>query len=128
MPAGKYDITAEQGSTFGLNMNYKDDDDNPISLTGYNARMQVRRSQTTSLILLSGDAHNPGDTNITLKVEDPGAALPTGNVQVDILAGTLSSIPAGNHVYDIELITGGTGTSVTRLLEGRFIVTPEVTR
>ena len=57
MPAGKYDITAEQGSTFGLNLNYKDDDDNPISLTGYNARMQVRRNYTTSEMLLSGDAH-----------------------------------------------------------------------
>jgi len=128
MPAGKYDITAEQGSTFGLNLNYKDDNDNPISLTGYNARMQVRRNYTTSEMLLSGDAHNTTDTNITITVEDSGASLPTGNVKIDIAAATLSGIPAGNHVYDIELVTGGTGTSVTRLLEGRFIVSPEVTR
>ncbi len=125
MPAGKYDITAEQGSTFGLNMNYKDDDDNPITLAGYNARMQVRRSHNNSVMLLSGDAHSPSGTNITLTVEDSGAALPTGNVKVDILASTLSTVPAGNHVYDIELVSGN---SVTRLLEGRFIVTPEVTR
>ena len=125
MPAGQYDITAEQGATFGLNMNYKDDNDNPISLTGYNARMQVRRSHTTSTMLLSGDAHSPSGTNITITVEDTGAALPTGNVKVDILASTLSDVPAGNHVYDIELVSGD---SVTRLLEGRFIVTPEVTR
>ena len=47
------------------------------------------------------------------------------DVKVDILASTLSTVPAGNHVYDIELVSGN---SVTRLLEGRFIVTPEVTR
>jgi hypothetical protein len=126
MPAGQYDISAEQGSTYGLNMNYKDDGDNPITLAGYNARMQIRRSHTASEILLSGDADsNDATLNITMTVEDAGAALPTGNVKVDISAATLSGIPAGNHVYDIELVSGD---SVTRLLEGRFIVTPEVTR
>lgn len=126
MPAGQYDITAEQGSTYGLNMNYKDDADNPITLAGYNARMQIRRSHTASTILLSGDAHiNDASLSITMTVEDAGAALPTGNIKVDISAATLSGIAAGNHVYDIELVSGD---SVTRLLEGRFIITPEVTR
>jgi hypothetical protein len=126
MPAGQYDISAEQGSTYGLNMNYKDDADNPITLAGYNARMQIRRSHTASTMLLSGDADsNDATLNITMTVEDAGAALPTGNVKVDISAATLSGIAPGNHVYDIELVSGD---SVTRLLEGRFIITPEVTR
>jgi hypothetical protein len=77
-------------------------------------------------MLLSGDADsNDATLNITMTVEDAGAALPTGNVKVDISAATLSGIAPGNHVYDIELVSGD---SVTRLLEGRFIITPEVTR
>ena len=120
MPAGQYDITAEQGSTFALNMNYQDADDNPISLTGYTGGMQVRRYHSATGTLL-----NSNTSDVTFTIESTDAAVPTGNVQIDISAATMSTVPAGNHVYDIELHKNGT---VTRLIEGRFIVTPEVTR
>jgi hypothetical protein len=38
----------------------------------------------------------------------------------------MSAIPAGRWVYDIELTS--VGGEVTRILEGRFIVTAEVTQ
>jgi hypothetical protein len=38
----------------------------------------------------------------------------------------MSGVPAGRWVYDIELKSAG--NEVTRILEGRFIVTPEVTQ
>ena len=120
MPAGQYDITAEQGSTFALNMNYKDANDNPVSLDGYTGGMQVRRYHSATGTLLDSNG-----SSITFTIEDSGAAVPTGNVKIDISAATMSTIPDGNHVYDIELHKSG---SVTRLIEGRFIVTPEVTR
>jgi hypothetical protein len=35
-------------------------------------------------------------------------------------------IPAGTYIYDLEMVAG-TGT-VTRLVQGELIVSPEVTR
>jgi hypothetical protein len=49
----------------------------------------------------------------------------SGEVSVTVPAATMNGVPAGRWVYDIELTTG---TTVTRILEGRFIVTPQVTQ
>jgi hypothetical protein len=38
----------------------------------------------------------------------------------------MNTVSAGRWVYDIELTSSG--GEVTRILEGRFIVTPQVTR
>jgi hypothetical protein len=38
----------------------------------------------------------------------------------------MSDVPAGRWVYDIELTSSG--GQVTRILEGRFIVTAQVTQ
>ena len=43
-----------------------------------------------------------------------------------IAASTTSNFPAGNHVYDLEIISPS--NIVDRLIEGTFNVTPEVTR
>ena len=42
--AAVYDITIEQGATFRLSLVWKDSSNVPVNLTGYTARMQVRRS------------------------------------------------------------------------------------
>lgn len=48
-----------------------------------------------------------------------------GTVVITIDAAYTADLTSGNYVYDLEL-TSSNGT-VTRLLEGQFIVTPEVT-
>ena len=50
----------------------------------------------------------------------------TGQVSITITAGATATIPSGTYVYDIELVAPN--TTVQRLLEGKFVVTPEVTR
>jgi hypothetical protein len=72
--------------------------------------MQVRRSTASTTTLL----------NITSATMNS-----SGQVAVTVSAATMSDVPAGRWVYDIELTTG---TTVTRILEGRFIVTPQVTQ
>ena len=56
MPAGRFDINAEQGTTFILYANYQDSSGNAIDLASYtNGRMQVRRSNDSQKLILSLD-------------------------------------------------------------------------
>jgi len=105
-------LICKQGSTFTRTITWSQDGI-PVNVTGYTAAMQVRSSYTsaTAVVSLTSGA------GITLG----GTA---GTIQITISAAATAGIPAGNYVYDLELTSGGT---VTRLLEGQFIVTPEVT-
>jgi hypothetical protein len=108
--SGKHNIVAEQGATFNLNFRVETDG-TPWNLTGYTFAMQVRRSTSASTTLL----------NIT-----SATMTSVGRVSATVNAATMSDVPAGRWVYDIELTSSG--GEVTRILEGRFIVTAEVTQ
>lgn len=113
MTPGKLNLTCPQGSTFSKTLTYKIDDV-PVNLFGYDARLQVREfhySDDPVINLTSGNGLTLG-----------GSA---GTIAVLISATDTSALISGNYVYDLELVVGGT---VTRLVEGNFIVTPEVTR
>jgi hypothetical protein len=108
--SGKYNIVAEQGATFNLNFRVETDG-TPWNLTDYDFAMQVRRSTSATTTLL--DVTSATMTSV-------------GHVSVDVAATEMVDVPAGRWVYDIELTSSG--GEVTRILEGRFIVTPEVTQ
>ena len=108
--SGKYNIVAEQGATFNLNFRVETDGI-PWNLTDYDFAMQVRRSTSSNTTLL----------NLTSATMTSG-----GNVSATVNATAMSGVPAGRWVYDIELTSSG--GEVTRILEGRFIVTAEVTQ
>ena len=114
MTPGKYNLVCPQGATFSKQLTWAIDGD-PVDLTSYTARMQVREKYTSTTAILNLTTENGG---ITLGDDE-------GTIQIDIDADTTADIVAKDYVYDIELISAST---VTRLLEGRFIVTPEVTR
>lgn len=111
--SGPTKIFCDQGSTFSKTLVWSIDGV-PVNLTGYTARMQVRSSYTSAtavVTLTNGSGITLGTTN--------------GQITLTISAIATAAIAAGNYVYDLELTSGGT---VTRLLEGQFIVSPEVTR
>lgn len=108
--SGKYNIVAEQGATFNLNFTVQVNGV-ALNLTGYTFAMQVRRSTSATTTLI----------NIT-----SATMTSVGHVSVTVSAATMAAVPAGRWVYDIELTSSG--AEVTRILEGRFIVTPEVTQ
>ena len=108
--SGKHNIVAEQGATFNLNFRVETDG-TPWNLSDYTFAMQVRRSTSSNTTLI----------NLTSATMTSG-----GNVSATVNATTMSSVPAGRWVYDIELRSSG--GQVTRILEGRFIVTAEVTQ
>ena len=106
----KYNIVAEQGATFNLNFRVETDG-TPWDLSDYTFAMQVRRSTSSNTTLL--DIESATMTSV-------------GHVSVEVDAATMADVPAGRWVYDIELTSSG--DEVTRILEGRFIVTAEVTQ
>lgn len=110
--AGTHNIVAEQGATFHFNFTVKTDG-TVWNLSSYSARMQVRNSTASTTKLL--DLSSPTDITLTS----------LGHVSVTVNATTMAALPFGRWVYDLELESAG--GEVTRLLEGRFIVTPEVT-
>lgn len=111
--SGKYNIVAEQGATFNLNFTVQTDGVAWV-LTGYTAAMQVRQSTSSATTLLNLST----GSGITL--------TSPGQVSITVPAATMSTLPAGRWVYDIEFTSPG--NEVTRLLEGRFIVSAEVTQ
>jgi len=115
MAAGQHDITIEQGATFQMVVTWEYND-TPIDLTGYTARMQVRRTHKSTTALLDFTTENGA---ITL-----GGAL--GTITVVGAATLTDDVPAKPCVYDLELVSSG--GIVTRLIEGAATITPEVTR
>jgi len=127
MSAGNYNINAEQGSTFSLTLTYKDSSGSVIDVSSNTARMQVRRSEysSTKLLDISGaNVTGPSDVVGTggITMNDSGV---TGNINIAIDATTMALVPAGRFFYDIELVNG---TTITKLIKGKFTNDGEITR
>lgn len=116
MAAASHDITIEQGATFQMNLVWKDSGGTPINLTGYSARMQVRRTYKADTAMLSLTSPDGG---ITL-----GGAL--GTISIVASATQTAAMEPLIGVYDLELVNPS--GVVTRLMEGAVTISPEVTK
>lgn len=114
MIPGKYNMVCPQGSTFSQQLTYTIDDV-AVDLTGYTARMKVKEKHTSTTTKLDLTTENG---RIVL-----GDAL--GTIDLTVSAGDTAAITAKEYVYDLELVSSS--NIVTRIIEGKFIVTPEVT-
>jgi hypothetical protein len=114
---GYLDLNCYQGANFDYSLTWQTGG-TPVNLTNYSARMQVRDSYdagTAVVSLTSGTGITLGGTAGTIYVE-------LSSTETASLDGT----PNAQYIYDLELISGA--GYVTRLVEGRFYVFPEVTR
>lgn len=118
MPAGLYDMVCEQGATFSRPITWKDAAGDPVNLTGFTARMQVRPSVRSEELLLDLTSANGG-----IVFTSPRSS---GKLEVVLSAATTTDLTPGTYVYDIEVVS--LTNVVTRLLEGKFVVKAEVTR
>jgi hypothetical protein len=114
--AGEYHITIEQGATFARTLTWRDGSGSLVNLTGFTARMQVRRTVEDATVILELTTENSG---ITLG----GAA---GTITLSASATATAALDAKPAVYDLELVSSG--GVVTRLLEGNVIISRNVTR
>lgn len=127
MLAGNYNMTCQQGSTFTRLIEIEQPDltadptgntFEPFDLTGYTARMQVRRTIDSANFLLSLSTENGSLTINPIEGQ-------TNAIYIDVSASVTASVSTSG-VYDLEIISS-TGT-VTRVLQGVFNLSPEVTR
>ena len=106
--SGKYNLVCEQGATFTFSFTVKTGD-TVWNLTGYDATLTVRPfiGSTDTTVLA---------TNANGKIALGGTA---GTVVVTLDAATTAELVPGRYVYDFVF---DAGTVVTRLLEGKFVV------
>jgi hypothetical protein len=112
--SAKYNLVCEQATTFNFLFTINNNN-TPLNLTGYTGVMTVRPfvgASTTTVVASTTNGR------MTLG----GIA---GSVTVLIDATTTGAIGSGRYVYDLVLTSGAT---VTRYLEGKFIVTGAVTQ
>jgi len=114
MTPGRYNMVCPQGATFNQILSYSSGGF-PVDLTDRIARMQVRVKHSSTSSILSLTTENQG---ITL-------GGPAGTIIITIEASATASLSPKEYVYDLEIVNND---EVTRLIEGKFIVTPEVTK
>ncbi len=111
--SAKYNLVCEQASTFNFQFQIKDDN-TPRNLTSYTATMTVRPfvgASTTTVVASTSNGR------ITIDA-------PNGRITVNIDSNTTAGFDSNRHDYDLII---DSGVTVTRILEGKFIVTPAVT-
>ena len=112
--SAKYNLVCEQATTFNFLFTINNNN-TPLNLTGYTGVMTVRPfvgASTTTVVASTANGR------MTLG----GVA---GSVTVLIDATTTGAIGSGRYAYDLVLDSGAT---ITRYLEGKFIVTGAVTQ
>ena len=126
MPAGRYNFTIEQGSTTDFEIQYNDSNGNPVDLTYYQARMQIRSdfgSSGTLFASLSSSLDEDG-TGLNLNGSGGNKPLTSGSIGLLISATSSSNFTFSDARYDLELVSG---SFVTRLLECKVKLSREVT-
>lgn len=119
-----YDISVNQGATYTLLITIKDPSDNPIDLTGYEFRGQIRTTTSDPTVqatfefeILTQSGGTLGQVYATL------SATETAGIELPEQSNSHRKIT--KMVYDIESVNG---TEVTRWLQGTANISPEVTR
>ena len=111
--SAKFNLICEQATTFNFQFSINNDAV-PINLTGYTGTMTVRPfvgASTTTVVASTANAR------MTLT---PGS----GRINVTLSSAITGAITPARYAYDLVL---DSGTEVTRILEGKFIVTGAVT-
>lgn len=131
MIAGVYNITIEQGSTFGRLISIEQPDlaTDPtgqtfenFNLAGFTGRMQIRRTIDTTTPMISLTTEN-GRMTINPNI----AGTPSRNNEISLLitaADTATLTTSG--VYDLEIVS--VSGVVSKIIRGDVTLIPEVTR
>jgi hypothetical protein len=99
-----------KGSTFEEIFNYVDSLKNPIDISAYQARSQMRRSYyAANSVVFSAEITDSSNGKIKLNLDH--------NISANIVDG--------RYVYDLEIYDANT---VVRIFEGLVTVYPEATR
>ena len=111
MAAGTYNFTVEQGATFNRVLTLQENA-SVMNLTGYSAASQLRSTHDSDTVV----------GTFSCAITDAS----NGQLTMTMTASATGAIEEGIYVYDTE-ITSSAG-AVTRILQGKVTLTPQVTR
>jgi len=120
MPAVKQDLYVEQGTTYRLSVQWVavpvgGGPTTPINLTGYKARLQMRKAQQTAALISASTETGEFSVN-----------GPTGTVTMKLSAIQTNELNIRSLKYDLEVVSPS--GDVDRLLEGNVSVSPNITQ
>lgn len=110
-----YNFIASQGSTFNETMILRYSNLTPFDFD--NVAMQVRETYSSQQAIVTATVDNG---YITIDSS-------TGTINIEIPASVMENVVAKDYLYDVEVFSN-LNTRVTRIVQGKFTVTPEVTR
>jgi len=131
MSAGRYPLYIEQGASLDFEVQYLDSAGNPVDLSGYSARMQIRPSTDSSTVYVTlSSSLQPDGTGLNLSGSHSLKPPTSGSIGVFISSCTSSLLTFNDAVYDLELFVPYDGgcNYVTRLIQGPVRLSQEVTR
>ncbi len=111
--SAKYNLVCDQATTFEFQFQILNDT-TPWNLNGYTGTMTVRPfvgASTTTVVASTANGRMTLDAS-------------NGRINVTLSSTITGNISAGRYAYDLVLNSGST---ITRILEGKFIVTAAVT-
>jgi hypothetical protein len=112
MTAAYQDQYIEQGTTFNTQITLDGSNGVAYDLSSFTASSQAKKSYYSSNVILQLNA----------TISDPA----NGIITISANSATTSTLPIGRLVYDV-IITDTVYGNVTRVLEGKIIVSPGVT-
>ncbi len=119
MPAGKYNMTIEQGTKFSRDFTWKNADRTPVNISGYSFRMMARHRHDDALPIISLSTFEP-----------PGGISivdgPNGRFRISLTQGQTTALGFNEAIYDLEATPPGDET--IRILEGKINLSKEVTK
>lgn len=115
MPAAKLNLTVEQGVTFSKRLVWRDPKRRPVNLNGYTAKMQIRSNSTSDQVLFELSTENG-------RITMPG----NGVIQLSISVADTFEVAGGS--YDLVLFAPGDNAEQYRLIQGKVVVSPAITR
>lgn len=123
MAAGKYSFIIEQGSTVNFTIIYADANGDPIDISQYSSKMQIRPypGSTDVIVTLSSSLNSDG-TGLNMTNAASGA------IGIYIASCTSSMFNFAEASYDLDIVSGsGNCPYVNRILEGKVKLSKEVT-
>jgi hypothetical protein len=128
MASGKYSFVIEQGTTVNFEVQYKNSSNEPIDLSGYSGKMQIKSNYAdnspityatlSSSLAVDGTGLNFSGSNGTTPTQ-------SGSIGLYISATETAGFSFETAKYDLEIYSG---SMVIRLLEGEIKLSKEVTR
>lgn len=116
MSAGNYDFQFNQGTDYNVPIKLSDAEGNALDLTGFKARMQIRRFSWSPDVV---DDLSSENGRIDINAQDGMLTLHFSNEKT-------SAFPVADLVYDLELVSAD--GKVSRIMEGAVTISAEVTR